>query len=247
MAINTHEGFNNKHSKTQVINRCLTRTMKQYASIGRKTPVVMLTRTINSVEWLFVEQYLEAVLSCNLLHDRHEKHVVVNSKVSFFEDWSELKLIRSNLIMTCLTRNTQFKSLNFKLFHESLHTLWDSTEIVVVHLLVLGTIMSHKSATCKHKVRTSCIKIGINKEIFLFPAKVACYFLYIRIEITTHIGSCNINSMKGTKQRSFVVESLTCVRNEDSWNTKSIVDNEYRRCWIPCTIATSFESVTDTA
>ena len=54
--------------EAQVVLRCLAWTVEQNARISRQTPVVVLTGTVNTVERLFVEQYLEAVLAGNLLH-----------------------------------------------------------------------------------------------------------------------------------------------------------------------------------
>ena len=93
-------------------------------------------------------------MTSNLLHERHEKHVMVDSKVGFLEYRSKLKLVRRNLVVASLARNTKFESMNFKILHESLHALWDSTKVVVVHLLVLSRVVSHKCAACKHKVGT---------------------------------------------------------------------------------------------
>ena len=78
------------------------------------------------------------MLTCHLLHERHDKHIVVDGEVHLFIDWRQLKLVWSHLVMTCLTRNAKFESLYLKVFHEGSHTLRDSTKIVVVHLLILS-------------------------------------------------------------------------------------------------------------
>ena len=63
---------------------------------------------------------------------------MVNGKVSLLEYRSQLKLVWCYLVMTCLTRYAQLKSLYLQILHEGSHTLRDGTEVVVVHLLVLG-------------------------------------------------------------------------------------------------------------
>ena len=154
VTIYTHQCLYDEDYETKCIFRSLARTMEQYASICRKTPVVVFTRTIDTIERLFVKQSTETMLASHLLHEAHQEHVVVNGKVALLKDRSNLKLVRCNFVVASLARNTKFKSTNLKVFHESLHTLRDGAEIVVFHLLVLSRIVTHKGATCKYEVRT---------------------------------------------------------------------------------------------
>ena len=84
-----------------------------------------------------MEQGTETVFAGHLLHERHEEHVVVNGKVCLLEDWSKLKLVWRNLVVTSLARNAEFESANLKILHECLYSVRNGTEIVVFHLLVL--------------------------------------------------------------------------------------------------------------
>ena len=62
---------------------------------------------------------------------------MVYGKIAFLIDWCQLKLVWCHLVMTGLARDTEFERLYFQILHESLHTLRDGSEIMVVHLLVL--------------------------------------------------------------------------------------------------------------
>ena len=53
--------------------------------------------------------------------------------------------------------------------------------------------------------------------------------------------------MKGTQQRSLVVERLARVRNEYGGNTQRVVDDEDRAGGVPGRVATSLERVADAA
>ena len=128
--------------------------MEQYAVVSSHTPVVVLTTTIDSIEWFFVEKHTETMIASHTLHQRHEQHVMVDSQVTLLEDRSQLKLVRCHLVMTSLTWDSKLKSLNLKILHKGLNTIGNGTEIVVIHLLVLGTLMAHKCTACKHKVWT---------------------------------------------------------------------------------------------
>ena len=121
---------------------------------------------------------------------------MVYSKVTFLKDRGQLKLTRSHLIVTCLARNTQFECLYLKILHESLYTFRNSTEVMVVHLLVLCRVMPHQRTACKHKVRTSKVQVFIYKEVFLFPSKVSVNLLYVLIKVLANLSCCNINSME---------------------------------------------------
>ena len=63
---------------------------------------------------------------------------MINGEVGLLEDRCQLKLVWCYLVVASLARNAEFESLNLQVFHECLDTLRDGTEVVVIHLLVLG-------------------------------------------------------------------------------------------------------------
>ena len=228
MLVNTHQRLDDEHHEAKVVLRSLAWTVEQDARVGRKTPVVVLTGTVDTVERLFVKQYLEAMLAGNFLHQAHQQHVVVDSQIGFLEDRSALKLVRSDLVVTCLAGNAKLQSLNLEVFHESLNTLGNGSEVVVVHLLVLGRAVAHQCAACQHKVRTCGIEILVDEEVLLLPSQVADTLLHVGIEIMTDIGSGNVHGVERAQQRCLVVQGLTGVRNEDRRDTQRVVDDKHR-------------------
>ena len=221
--------------------------MQQHAGIGAETPVVVLAGTVDASEWLLVKQHTETVLVSHTLHQTHQEHVVIYCKIALLIDRSQLKLIRSHLVMAGLARDAEFECLDFKILHESLHTLWDGSEIMVVHLLVLGRIVTHQGASGEHQVWASRIEALIYQEVLLLPSEIGLHLLHLRVKIVAHLGSRLTQSMERAEQWSLVVQSLTGIRYKDGRDTEGIVDDEHRRCWIPCRIATSLEGVADTA
>src|SRR5574344_2507759 len=171
---------------------------------------------------------------------------MVNSEVGLLKDRSKLKLVWCYLVMTCLAWNSQFESLNLKIFHEGLYTVRDGSEVMVVHLLVLGRVMSHECTSCQNEVRSGSVESFVNEEVFLFPTEVALNALYFRVEVTAYVSCSSVYSMQGTEPRCFIVECFTCVSDEHSRNAKSVIHDENRRCRIPCRIAASLEGITDT-
>ena len=71
VAIDSHERLHDKRDETQILFRCLTGRMEEdrpFLLGGRQTPVVVLARTIDPVERLFVEQHTETVVTGHALH-----------------------------------------------------------------------------------------------------------------------------------------------------------------------------------
>ena len=110
--IYSHKGIYHKCDETKIFFGGLAWSHKQRTGVGAERPVAVLARTVNALEWLFVEQHAEAVVASHLLHQRHDEHVVIHCQITFFVYWSQLKLVRSHLVVTSLNRNTQFECLN---------------------------------------------------------------------------------------------------------------------------------------
>ena len=183
------------------------------------------------------------MVACHLLHQRHQQHVMVDSQVTLLENRSQLKLVGSYLIMARLDRDGQFKSLYFQVLHKSLHTVGDGTEIVVVHLLVLGTLVAHQRATRHQQVGTGRVKPLVHQEVLLFPTQVHLYLRHVVVEVLAHILGSLAYSMQRTEQGSLVVQSLARICNEDGGNTQRVVNDEYWRCRVPGRIAAGLEGV----
>ena len=148
--------------------------------------------------------------------------------------------------MAGLARDAEFECLDFQILHESLHTLRDGSEIMVVHLLVLCRVVAHQGTAREHQVGTCRVKAFIYQEVLLLPTEIGLHLLYLWVEIVAHLGSRLAQGMERAEQWSLVVQSLTGIRNKDGRDTEGIVDDEHRRCRIPCRIATSLEGVADT-
>ena len=172
---------------------------------------------------------------------------MVDGKVALLEDRCQLKLVGSHLVMTGLHWDGKFQCLYLQVLHESLYTVGDSTKVVVVHLLVLGTLMSHQGAPSEHQVRTSRVESLVHEEILLLPSEVHLYFLYVVIEILANICRRLAHRMESTEEGSLIVECLTRIGDEDGGDTQGIVDDEHRRGGVPCGITTCLEGVADTA
>ena len=247
VTVHTHQCFNDECGKTEILFRSLARSMEQHTIVGRETPVVVLATAVDAGKRLLVQEDTESVLAGHTLHHRHEQHVVIDSQVRFLEDGRKFELVGSHLIMACLARDAQFECFDLKFSHKGSHTFRNRTEIMIVHLLVLGRIMPHQRTTCKQQVGTCRIETFVHKEILLFPTEVRSHLLYRWVKIMANLRGSHIHGMQSTQQRSLVVERLTCVGDEHSGDTKCVINNEDGAGRIPSRITTGFESATNTS
>ena len=173
-----------------------------------------------------MEQYTEAVLAGHSLHHRHEQHVVVYGQVGFLEYRGQFKLVGSDLVVARLTGDAQFESHDFQLAHEGSHALGYGPEVVVIHLLVLGRVVAHQRTACQQQVGTSSIKSFVHKEVLLLPAEVRRHLLHSRVKVVANLSSSHVHGMKGTQQRSLIIECLARIRDKYGGDTECIVDDK---------------------
>ena len=70
---------------------------------------------------------------------------------------------------------------------------------MVVHLLVLGALMTHQRATCHEQVGTGRIEALVHEEILLFPTQIDLYLGHIVVEILANILGSLAHSMQSTE------------------------------------------------
>ena len=145
--------------------------------------------------------------------------------------------------MPCLTGDSQFECLYLKVFHKCLHSIRNCSKIVVIHLLVFGTLMSHQCSSCEHQVWSSRIESFIHKEILLLPSQVTRHFLHLRIEVFAHLGSSLIYSMQCSQQWRLIIKCFSRIRDKYRGYAECIIDDKHRRRWVPCRVTSCFESV----
>ena len=136
---------------------------------------------------------------------------MVDGDVGFLEDWCQLELVGCHLVMTGLARDAKLQCLNLKILHERLHALGDSTEVVVVHLLVLCRVVTHECAAGEHKVWTCRVESLVDEEVLLLPTEVGDDLLNLRIEVVTDSRCRLVHSVKRAQERCLIVERFARV------------------------------------
>ena len=209
--VNRHQHIHKEGYTLQVFPTRLTGSQQVDARIGAHRPVVVLARTVDTLEGFLMEQDTEVVTTGHFLHYRHEQEVVVVGQIGLLENRSYFKLVGSNFVVTGLDGNTKFQALAFEVGHEGNDTRRYRTEVMVFELLVLGTVVAHEGATGQHQVGTSGIERLIDEEIFLLPAEIREYLRHIFIEKAAHFHSGFVQGRDGFEQRCLVVECFSCI------------------------------------
>ena len=247
MAINRCYDVGNECHELEIRLRSLTRREQIDALIRAERPVVVLTRTVDALERLLVQQYAERVATCNLLHQDQQQLVVVVGEVHFLVDGCQLELIGCHLVMACLDGNTELQRFALQVLHKLDYAVGNCTEIVVLQLLVFGTLVTHQRATRQHQVGASSPQTLVNQEVLLLPTQECGYSLHLGVEVVADIECRLTNGRDRTQQRELVVECLTRVGDENRGDTERRIDNERGRGSVPRRVTARLEGVADTA
>ena len=122
MPLNGREDIYEESNELKVSFGVLARSKKRNAGVRTERPVVVLTRTVDPVERLFVEKNHESVLAGNGIHQVHYNLVLVVGKVGLSVYRRQLKLIWRHLVVSGLERNAQLMSFYFQFTHECGHS-----------------------------------------------------------------------------------------------------------------------------
>ena len=68
----------------------------------------MLAAAVYTIEGFFMQQANKAMTQSNTFHELHHQLVMVRCYVGSGEDWCQLVLCRSNLVMLGLSKYAQF-------------------------------------------------------------------------------------------------------------------------------------------
>ena len=122
----------------QVLGGSLARTEEVDSGVGAQRPVIVLTRAVDTLERLLVQQHAEVVTAGYLVHDGHQQLVVIVREVYLLIYGCHLELVGRNLVVTGLEGYSELEALILEILHERDHARGYCTEVVILELLVLG-------------------------------------------------------------------------------------------------------------
>ena len=159
-----------KQQELTIFRRGFARVEQVLAGVGRDRPVIVLARTVDAVERLFMQQADKAVTIGDLAHELHGQLVVIGGDVGGLEDGRHLVLCRCDLIVLGLGVYAHLPQLLVEIVHERLDTRADGAEIVVFQLLTLGCRCTEQRAAGQDEVAALGVILFIDEEVFLLGA-----------------------------------------------------------------------------
>jgi len=99
-------------------------------------PVGMFSTSINFLERFFMEKNYVSLFIEGFLKDFHGDQVMEDSFSSILIHGTELKLVVSNLVMSCLEWNTDLQQLSLNFFQDFFNDVRHFTNIMVTELLI---------------------------------------------------------------------------------------------------------------
>ena len=227
--------------------RGVARLEQVLAAIGRDRPVIVLTRTVDALKRLFVQQADEAVTVSDALHDLHGQLVVVDRNVGGLKDRSHLVLAGCDLVVLGLGVDAELPQLFVKLCHECLDTRTDGAEIVVIHLLTLGCGCTEQGTAGQNEVGTLGVIALVDEEIFLLRADRGGNMLAVLAEQAQYAASLLGDRFHRAQKRGLLVEDLAGVRAECRRDAQGVILNECIGGRVPCGVTACLKGRAQTA
>ena len=120
--------------------------VEQVDASGRTDrPVIVLTGTVDTREWLFVQQGRHAVLRGDFFDNLHDHQVLVDLVDDVAKHRRKLVLVRRDFSVTRLQRNTNFVAFGLDLLHgfESTSRARDRGHVMVRQFLASRGVFAH--------------------------------------------------------------------------------------------------------
>ena len=86
-------------------------------------------------------------------------------------------LCRSNFVMLCLGRYTDFPQFFIDIFHETCDSLTNGSKIVIIQFLAFWRHSTEQCTSCVDQILSLKEFLSIHKEIFLLRSNGRCYLL----------------------------------------------------------------------
>ena len=153
----------------QVVERGVAR-IEQVLGLGAERPVVVLTRTVDALEWLLVQQADQVMAGGDELHLLHHDQVLVDGLVDLAVDGGELMLAGSDLVVLGLGGNAERPQLVVQVLHIGRDGGADSAKVVLLELLALAGSGAKEGATGDDQVLALAVGVLLDQEVLLLVA-----------------------------------------------------------------------------
>ena len=179
----------------------------------------------------------------DLFHNFHSELIVIYRNIGGVKNRSKLVLCRRYFIMLGFCRDSQLPQLFVQIMHIGRYTGLQSAEVVIFHFLTFWCRSPDQCASAEDQILSLIVELLIYQKILLLRTYGGIDMLYFIIsEKMKNLYGFSVQSIHGTKKRSFFVQSLSAVGTESCWDIKSTVFDKSRRSRVPCSVASGFKS-----
>mmetsp|Transcript_29344 Transcript_29344/g.68354 ORF Transcript_29344/g.68354 Transcript_29344/m.68354 type:complete len:606 (-) Transcript_29344:53-1870(-) len=192
-------------------------------------PVVVLSGSIDFIERLFLEKSGKVVLCSHFFNDLHDHQILVNLGSVGSVERSKFKLVRSNLTMACLQRDTHAPALILDFLHASKGTSGSGKRghVVITHFLATRSILSNEGTSSQLKIGAAVVVLTFNEEDFLFQTNVGDNSrASVKSEGREESGTMLVNSSIGSEKRCLFIQGSAIVGNKNRRDEDSVTAEE---------------------
>ena len=199
----------------------------------------MLTRAVNALEGLLVEQAGKAMMRRCLAQDLHRQKIVVDGDVRAREDGRDFVLTRRNLVVLGLRIHAHAPQRVIDLLHEVAHDFANGTEVMLLELLPLHGVGTKERPAAHDEVGATTVIVLLDEEVFLLGADGGDDLRnIIDAKAGKHALGLVGNRLHAAQKRGLLVEGLTRVGDERRGNAQHLVLDERKARGVPSGIAT---------
>mmetsp|Transcript_17700 Transcript_17700/g.32724 ORF Transcript_17700/g.32724 Transcript_17700/m.32724 type:complete len:660 (+) Transcript_17700:319-2298(+) len=192
---------------------------------GGDGPVIVLSRSVDIVEWFFLEKSSKSVLGCNFLNNLHNHNVLVDLGGVGTVKRSEFELTRGDFTVTSLQRNTHAPALILDFLHarQGSSCTGKRGHVVVTHFLSTRSISSNDGASGQLKIRAAVILVTRDEENFLFKTNVSLdTTAAVQSQKREETASFFVKGGVGTEKRGLLVQCSAVVRDKGGRNEHGV-------------------------
>ncbi len=213
--------------------------------VGRHRPVVVLARSVDAGERLFVKQADQAVFVGGLSHYFHRQVLVVGAEIGVLKDRGEFVLAGGDFVVAGLHRHAELEELGFHIGHVGKNALGNRSEILVFHFLPLGRLGAEERSSGVDQVGAKEKEVLVDQEVFLLRPDSRKDVTHVLAEELEDADRLRGEGFHRAQQGGLLVEGFAGPTQEGGgdYERRAVgMFNDIRGAGrVPCGIAASFE------
>jgi hypothetical protein len=209
----------------------------------------VLSRPVDVVEGLLLEEGSEAVLGSDFLDNLHDHNVLVDLGGVGSVKRGKFELAGGDFTVTSLERNSNTPALVLDFLHTSQGSSGtrEGSHVVVAHFLSAGGVLSNNGSSGELKIGTAVVLISWDQEKFLLKTDVGLNTTGgIKTQLLEETASLEVKGSVGTEKRGLLIKSSSIVGNKGRRDENSVAAAENWRRGVNSEVSSSTVGSTKT-